>query len=613
MAPAHLERIVRYPVKGLPGVPETDGAELRPGRGLRWDRGHAVENGTVVPADRAAWQPRETYFHLAKYESIARIRTALDGGDGDDPVLTLSAADAVARVRLAGPSLDAAEADALLRATLPAGPLGPPTLVRTAAAGLWDWPAAHLSIINLATLEALAEAAGEVVDPRRFRGNLYLGGLPAWGELALLGRRVRLGGAVLEVFQPTDRCRATTINPLDAVSDLNVPALLASRFGHMFCGVYARVLEPGRIAPGDRIEPFDERSPLPEGEHGWPRTGRVVERRRESAAVTSFWFDDPLGLLPRAKPGQHVRIHAPGAAAPNWRCYTISATDGGAVESGPTGRFRISVKRDGRISTALHEQLEAGGELVITGPFGDVVLDEDASRDLLFVSAGAGITPTAAMLRARLAEPGTGRVRVVHSERDAASVALWDEVRDAVAALPDAEASLHLTRDSEGAERLGAASGRPDAATFGAILAELDLDRLDVYACGPGTFTADVRAQLAALGVDPERVQAEVFFSPSSAELAEPREPSTSGPHRITVGEDELDWRPESGSVLDAVEGIGIDWTSGCRVGVCGTCVRKLTSGTVEYLSEPLTPPPAGNVLVCCSAPTSDLVFDPGD
>lgn len=611
MAPAHLERIVRYPVKGLPGVPETAGAELQPGHGLRWDRGHAVENGTVVPADRTAWQPRETYFHLAKHESIARIRTALEGADGDDPVLTLTTASGFAEVRLAGSPIDAAAANALLRATLPDGPQGPPTLVRTAAAGLWDWPAAHLSIINLATLDALAEAAGEPVDPRRFRGNLYLGGLPAWGELALLGRRVRLGEAVLEVFQPTDRCRATTINPLDAVSDLNVPALLASRFGHMFCGVYARVVEPGRIAPGDRIEPLDERRPLPAAEHGWPRTGRVVERRAESAEVTSFWFEDPLDLLPRARPGQHVRVHAPGAAAPNWRCYTISATERG--ESEHAGRFRITVKRDGRISTELHEHLEPGGELVVTGPFGEVVLEEDASRDLLLVSAGAGITPTAAMLRARRAAAGGGRVRVVHSDRDAASLALWDEVLDAVAALPDAAASLHLTRDPAGAERLGASAGRPEAAAFDAVLAGLDLDRLDVYACGPGTFTADVRAQLAELGVDPQRVRAEVFFSPSSAELAEPRPPSTSGPHRITIGDDELDWTPESGSVLDAVEGIGLDWTSGCRVGVCGTCVRKLAQGSVEYLSEPLAPPPAGSVLVCCSAPTSDLVFDPGD
>jgi ferredoxin-NADP reductase/uncharacterized protein YcbX len=650
----YVERVVRYPVKGLPGVPVAahESVALEPGRGLRWDRSHAIEHGLVQPGTATGWNPRETYFHLAKHERIAAIRTSLDGGEGDHPVLTLTAPDGrAASVDLGGerdrtghvpaeraepvrdeasasPAAEPADAarapgvDGLLAELLPAGPAGPPALVRTAAAGLWDWPAAHLSIINLATVDALAEAAGEPVDPRRFRGNLYLGGLPAWGELALLGRRIRLGDAVLEVFQVTDRCRATTINPLDAVSDLNVPALLASRFGHMFCGVYARVVEPGRFAPGDPIELVDADPDARslESEPAWPRTARVVARRDESSTVTSIWLSDPLGFLPAAKPGQHVRVHLPGAAAPSWRCYTISAVepgpDGTPGSDGGPGRLRISVKRDGRISTALHDDVEIGGELVVTGPFGDVTLDPDATGDLLFVSAGAGITPTVAMLRALAAGVGGDadrprRIRVLHVERTAAELPLWDEVRAACAAL-GAEASVYLTRDApEQVARLGATAGRPGAAGLAAALADLDVTSTTAYVCGPGTFTADVRATLDTLGVAPDRVHAEVFFSPTAAELTEPQPPSTTGPHRIALGDDVAVWRAESGSVLDAVEGIGVDWPSGCRVGACGTCARVLRAGEVEYLTEPLVPPPAGSVLVCCTAPTTDVVFEP--
>lgn len=613
MTAAHVDRIVRYPVKGLAGVVADEPVHVHPGRGLRWDRSHAIENGVVAPRSRAGWNPRETYFHVAKHEAIVRIGVTLDEAEGDVPLLTLTAPDGrSARVRLGAGEHDATspatfgggraadDVDALLDATLPSGPLGAPALVHTGA-GLWDWPEAHLSIINLATVDALADAADTPIDRRRFRGNLYLGGLEAWSELALLGRRIRVGTAVLEVFQPTDRCRATTINPADAVSDLNVPALLASRFGHMYCGVYARVVVAGDVPPGAPIEVLDEPAAPIEGERGWPRSGVVLERREESARTTSFWISDPLGFAPAARPGQHVRVHLPGAAAPSWRCYTISATE--------PGRLRISVKRDGRVSSMLHDEFSPGTELVITGPFGEVTIDPDASGDVLLVSAGAGITPTVAMLRAL--DGSARRIRVLHVERSAAELSLWHEVRDACAALPDAEAQLFLTRETPtAAASVDATAGRPATDSFAAVLAELDLDTVSAYVCGPAEFTAELRERLAGLGLHPERLSTEVFFSPTTAELSTPREPSTTGPHTITAGDDELEWRPAAGSVLDAVEGIGLDWPSGCRVGACGTCARVLRSGTVEYLSEPLVPPPAGSVLVCCTAPTSDLVFD---
>jgi ferredoxin-NADP reductase/uncharacterized protein YcbX len=608
MREPRVASIVRYPVKGFPGVPEHGQAAVEPGRGLRWDRSHAIENGNVVVESPEAWNSRSVYFHVARHEAIVRYGVALDDAETDSPTLRFTAPDGrSAAAPVAEATAEESAVGALLRDTLPAGPAGPVRLIRTGAAGLWDWPAAHLSVINLATVAALEEAAGAPVDPRRFRGNILLDGLPAWGELSLLGRRMRIGTAVVEFFQPTDRCRATTIDPVRGVPDLNVPGLLASGFGHMFCGVYARVVSPGTMQAGDPLEWIDaEPAPGREslgGEQDWPRAARIVAREDAGARSTSLWIDDPIGRLGAAEPGQHVRVHLADEPAPNWRCYTISGVD--------DGRVRITVRRDGRISTALHDRLDVGSDLIVTGPFGDTTLRSDVERDIVLVSAGSGITPTAAMARA-LAGTGTARrVRVLHVERTVEDLALWDEVVAACRALPDARATLHLSRAAAADPAIPAAAGRPSANDVLATLHGLDPTAVDVYVCGPALFTAEIRSALADAGVPPERLHAEVFYSPAIAQLTAPRTPSSPGPHRIDAGSTALSWRPGAGSILDAVEGAGVDWPSGCRVGACGTCVRRLRSGTVEYLVDPIVPPPDGSVLVCCSAPTSDVVLEP--
>lgn len=127
-----------------------------------------------------------------------------------------------------------------------------------------------MSIINLDTVETMANAAGAPVDPRRFRANLYVSGLGAWRELDLPGHRIQLGGAELEITFPTERCRATTVRPGSGTRDLNFPALLASRFGHLYCGIYAKVVRGGPIAVGTGSPTADSLPPT--RRRGWHAT-----------------------------------------------------------------------------------------------------------------------------------------------------------------------------------------------------------------------------------------------------------------------------------------------------------------------------------------------------
>lgn len=70
-------------------------------------------------------------------------------------------------------------------------------------------------------------------------------------------------------------------------------------------------------------------------------------------------------------------------------------------------------------------------------------------------------------------------------------------------------------------------------------------------------------------------------------------------------------WKPGSyQSILELAEACDVPVRWACRTGVCHSCESGLVSGTVGYSPEPLDQPAAGNVLVCCSQPSGDVVID---
>jgi uncharacterized protein len=130
---------------------------------------------------------------------------------------------------------------------------GPLRVLECAGAGhrFMDHPLGHVSIINLASVRDLEARLGRPVDPLRFRANLYVEGWPAWVEEGWIGLRLGLGEARAKVFKSIVRCAATHVDPTTAQRDMEVVKALFDNYGHMNCGIYVHVTEPGAIAPGD--------------------------------------------------------------------------------------------------------------------------------------------------------------------------------------------------------------------------------------------------------------------------------------------------------------------------------------------------------------------------
>jgi uncharacterized protein YcbX len=117
------------------------------------------------------------------------------------------------------------------------------------------------TLLGTGSLRALARVLGvDAVDGRRFRMNFGIDGLEEHQEDEWLGRRVRLGEAIVVPQGHVGRCAVTTQNPDTGAPDLDtLKALAAYRPGDdstepLPFGVHAAVVHPGRVRLGDPVE-----------------------------------------------------------------------------------------------------------------------------------------------------------------------------------------------------------------------------------------------------------------------------------------------------------------------------------------------------------------------
>lgn len=247
---ARIRNIYRYPVKGLSPEPLAS-VSLSRGQPLPNDRRYAIENGPSG-FDPAAPQyfPKSYFLMLMRDERLAALRTHFDD---ESHVLTIRENGA----EVVRADLETAEGrtgvESFFRAYCTKELKGPPKVLSGGDHSFSDVARKVVSIINLASVAALEDIAGQPVDPLRFRGNLYVSGWPAWSEFEKVGRTLAIGDVRLGVTKVIQRCAAINVDPVTAARDLNLPQAMMRQLGHMNCGIYAEVVADGRIAAGDAI------------------------------------------------------------------------------------------------------------------------------------------------------------------------------------------------------------------------------------------------------------------------------------------------------------------------------------------------------------------------
>ena len=273
-----VEGIWRYPVKSMAGEPLT--TAFVGTRGIPGDRGWAVFDDTRggvtgakrIPALRAG---RPRYLREpVDGEPSPPVEIALPDGSrvrGDGAAAALSAwlGKSVSLVGLDGSDVAAprltlqGEAPEFVRTAMglvegePDADLSalPPERLRELRRGNF-FDALPIHLITRKTLSTLERIAPDVRwDPRRFRMNLLVEGEldGDYPELAWVGRRVRVGEAVLSVDTECPRCAMVTQAVDEVPHDPRVMRTLVREIHHS-AGIYAAVETPGMVRVGDEVE-----------------------------------------------------------------------------------------------------------------------------------------------------------------------------------------------------------------------------------------------------------------------------------------------------------------------------------------------------------------------
>jgi ferredoxin len=71
-----------------------------------------------------------------------------------------------------------------------------------------------------------------------------------------------------------------------------------------------------------------------------------------------------------------------------------------------------------------------------------------------------------------------------------------------------------------------------------------------------------------------------------------------------------VEWDARFQNLLELCEACDVPVRWSCHTGVCHSCVVALIGGSVAYEPQPLDAPASGNLLICCSRPSADVVID---
>lgn len=335
----------------------------------------------------------------------------------------------------------------------------------------------------------------------------------------------------------------------------------------------------------------------------WQRPlARIVAKRQVARKAVTLRLQ-PNRHWHGALAGQHLNLGVQINGRWLTRSYSLSAA--------PTADrcFEVTVQQvdGGLVSTHLCEHARVGEVLALGPAFGDMTLPA-ANRDehLLMLAAGSGITPFLALSHAVTASARPAAATLIVWAKTEADICQLDTLQALAARRPGFTLHTVLTGAADASPT--SPKGRLSANLLRSLLpVGQPLAQTRVMACGPAGFVQTARTLFAPQAM---AFQAEAFSPDTGSSDTTPVDPTaTVNVHLQRSGRNVT--VPAGQALLPALEAQGLTPPSGCRMGICRSCVcTRLSGSTQDTQTQAVDGQPGAPVRLCVSRACSDLSLD---
>lgn len=249
-------------------------------------------------------------------------------------------------------------------------------------------------------------------------------------------------------------------------------------------------------------------------EKQWMRMKVISKQYISLGTVSITLIPTQSETLPKFKAGQYISIaaHIDELNLRQIRQYSLSDAE-------QENHYRITVKQEkgsefkpeGKFSKWIHQHVAEDSVLEVSHPYGTFVPDLSKSIPITMISAGVGITPMLSMLKTLANKKSQRKVLFIHAAKSVENLVHFDEIENAKIHLNHLKTTIFISEESSGEFK----SGRMH------LPAVLDKEILEgeFYICGPNTFMDDQWKELLFLGVNPNKIEREVFGPESLSHL----------------------------------------------------------------------------------------------